>query len=102
MDPQLRIGIDVGCKAHRVGISQPHSSILEEFDVSHTDAGFQDFFRRIHHHKQELDLSGGSSYAGVQWVCTSRIRFLAASSFVLYYGNARDGMRMSTGEKEAQ
>jgi len=31
-------------------------SILEEFDISHTNAGFQDFFRRIDHHKQELDL----------------------------------------------
>jgi len=28
--------------------------------------------------------------------------FLAASNFVLYYGNARDDMRMNTGEKEAQ
>ena len=40
MDPQIRVGIDVGCKAHRVGISDLNGSILEEFDVSHTDAGF--------------------------------------------------------------
>jgi hypothetical protein len=56
MDPQIRVGIDVGCKAHRVGISKPDGSILEEFDISHTDAGFRDFFRRIDHHRQKLDL----------------------------------------------
>ena len=44
MDPHLCIGIDVGCKAHRVGIATPDGSILEEFDISHTDAGFQEFF----------------------------------------------------------
>ncbi len=29
LDPQIRVGIDVGCKAHRVGISGPDGSILE-------------------------------------------------------------------------
>jgi len=56
IDPQIRVGIDVGCKAHRVGIANPAGKILEEFDISHTDAGFQDFFRRIEHHKHKLDL----------------------------------------------
>jgi len=35
MDPQVRVGIDVGCKAHRVGIADPKGSILEEFDISY-------------------------------------------------------------------
>ncbi len=56
IDPQIRVGIDVGCKAHRVGIADPNGSILEEFDISHTDAGFQDLFHRIEHHKEELAL----------------------------------------------
>jgi len=56
IDPQIRVGIDVGCKAHRVGIANPAGKILEEFDISHTDAGFQDFFRRIEHHKHKSDL----------------------------------------------
>jgi len=47
MNPHLCIGIDVGCKAHRVGIATPDGSILEEFDISHTDAGSQEFFRRV-------------------------------------------------------
>ena len=54
MDPHLCIGIDVGCKAHRVGIATPDGSILEEFDISHTDAGFQEFFRRVEERRQQL------------------------------------------------
>ncbi len=46
MRPHLCVGIDVGCKSHRVGIARPNGLILEEFDISHTDAGFQEFFRR--------------------------------------------------------
>jgi len=56
MDPKICVGIDVGCKAHRVGISDSNGSILEEFDISLTGTGFQDFLRWIDHHTQELDL----------------------------------------------
>jgi hypothetical protein len=45
MDPHLCVGVDVGCRSHRVGIALPDGSILEEFDISHSDAGFQEFFR---------------------------------------------------------
>jgi len=55
-DQEIRVGIDVGCKAHRVAIADLKGSILEEFDISHTDAGFQKFFRRIEEHKEKLNL----------------------------------------------
>ena len=55
-DQEIRVGIDVGCKAHRVGIANTKGKILEEFDISHTDAGFQEFLRRIDHYKQDLAL----------------------------------------------
>ena len=42
MDPHLCVGVDVGCRSHRVGIAHPEGSILEEFDISHTFAGFQE------------------------------------------------------------
>ena len=41
MDFQIRVGIDVGCKVHRVAISDSHGSILEELDISHTSVGGQ-------------------------------------------------------------
>ena len=47
MEPHLCVGVDVGCKAHRVGIACPDGSLLEEFAISHNEAGFQEFFRRV-------------------------------------------------------
>ena len=46
MEAHLRIGVDVGCHAHRVGIANSDGTILEEFDISHSKAGFAEFFRR--------------------------------------------------------
>jgi len=34
MESQLRVGVDVGCHAHRVGIADPDGSILEKSDIS--------------------------------------------------------------------
>ena len=56
MDPYLCVGIDVGCRAHRVGIAHPDGTILEEFDISHSDAGFQEFFRRVEQQKLQFSL----------------------------------------------
>jgi len=56
MQLHLCVGIDVGCRAHRVGIARPDGSILEEFDISHSDAGFSEFFRRVEGHRCELSL----------------------------------------------
>ena len=49
VDPQIRVGIDVGSKAHRVGIAGPDGAILEEFTITHSQEGFQKFFDRIEH-----------------------------------------------------
>jgi hypothetical protein len=57
MEPHLCVGIDVGCKAHRVGIARPDGSILEEFDISHNDVGFQEFFRHVEAHRHQLALA---------------------------------------------
>jgi transposase len=54
MESQLRVGVDVGCHAHRVGIADPVGSILDEFDISHSEAGFREFFRRVEERRVEL------------------------------------------------
>jgi hypothetical protein len=56
MDPHRCIGIDVGCKAYHVGIAAPDGSILEEFGISHSDAGLREFFRRVEERRQQLSL----------------------------------------------
>jgi len=87
MDPQIRVGIDVGCKAHRVGIADPKGSILEEFDISHTNAGFQDFFRRIDHHKQELDLPVAVAMEGFNGYARPLDRLIQEHGYILYNVN---------------
>ncbi len=87
MDPQIRVGIDVGCKTHRVGIADPNGSILEEFDISHTDAGFRDFFRRIDHHKQGTDLSVAVAMEGFNGHARPLDRLIQEHGYILYNVN---------------
>jgi len=56
MDSHLCVGIDIGYKNHRVGIADSDGQILEEFDISHTQVGFEEFFRRVEEHREQLNL----------------------------------------------
>jgi transposase len=47
---QLRVGVDVGSQCHSVAIGLTDGSLLDEFEISHTAAGFKDFFARIEGH----------------------------------------------------
>ena len=47
---QLRVGVDVGTRSHSVPVGLTDGSLLEEFEIPHTAAGFQDFFSRIEGH----------------------------------------------------
>ena len=44
---ELRVGIDVGSRCHNVAIGLSDGRLLEEFDITHTAAGFEDFFKRV-------------------------------------------------------
>jgi transposase len=87
IDPQIRVGIDVGCKAHRVGIANPAGKILEEFDISHTDAGFCDFFRRVEHHKHKLDLPVAVAMEGFNGYARPLDRLIQERGYTLYNVN---------------
>ncbi len=45
---QLRVGVDGGSQCHCVAVGL--GSLLEEFEIPHTAAGFGDFFARIEGH----------------------------------------------------
>ncbi len=47
---QLRVGVDVGSRCHSVAVGLSDGSVLEEFEIPHTAAGFRDFFARIERH----------------------------------------------------
>ena len=44
---ELKVGIDVGGTNHAVAISDDRGNILKEFEVSHTNKGFELFFKTI-------------------------------------------------------
>lgn len=57
MGPRIRVGIDVGRSEHHVGIASPEGVLLEEFSIPHCRKGFDDFFRRVEHHRRGLPVA---------------------------------------------
>jgi len=87
MEPHLCVGIDVGCNAHRVGIAHPDGSILEEFDISHNDVGFQEFFRRVEVHRQRMDLPVAVAMEGFNGYARPLDRLVLDNHYRLYNVN---------------
>ncbi|HEU67617.1 MAG TPA: IS110 family transposase, partial [Candidatus Acetothermia bacterium] len=56
MDPQIRGGVDVGCKTHQVAIAGPDGHIVDEFAIPHAQEGFTEFLTRVEQRRRELNL----------------------------------------------
>jgi len=52
---KLQIGIDVGSLNHSVAISDNFGNIIKEFEIAHTQAGFDNFFKIIEKEAKKLD-----------------------------------------------
>ena len=50
---QLRVALDIGSKKHCVGIGNAEGGVLEEFEITHDQAGFDQFFRRVGTHEKD-------------------------------------------------
>jgi len=44
---QLLVGIDVGCRRHRVAVGMPDGTLIDQFDLNHQPASFDEFFLRV-------------------------------------------------------
>ena len=63
----LQVGIDVGCRRHRVAVGMADGRLIEQFDLVHQPASFAEFFARIERHAERLDLPvvvGMEGYGG--------------------------------------
>jgi len=87
MVPQLHVGIDVGCKRHRVGIAGPKGEILEEFDMIHSEEGFRDFFHRVGGYEEELALPVAVAMEGYNGYARPLDRMIQARGYTLYNVN---------------
>lgn len=48
----IRVAIDVGSIRHRVAVGLPDGKVVDEFDIDHNRAGFNEFFQRIAAHER--------------------------------------------------
>lgn len=47
MRDEIAVAIDVGSRNHVVGVGLSDGRVLEEFEIGHDRAGFEEFFRRV-------------------------------------------------------
>ena len=87
VDPEIRVGVDVGSKTHQVGIAGPDGEILEEFVIPHNQEGFQEFFDRVERHRRRLDLPVAVAMEGYNGHGRPLDRMIQAQGYRLYNVN---------------
>ena len=45
--PEIRVSLDIGCRHHSVAVGLSNGALLDEFEMPHTKAGFDSFFKKI-------------------------------------------------------
>ena len=78
---QLRVGVDVGSRRHSVAVGLTDGSLLEEFEIPHTAAGFGDFFARIEGHAKRHPYPIAVAMEGYNGHRSGYVRELAAASY---------------------
>ena len=87
VDPMIRVGVDVGCKTHQVGIAGPDGTVLEKFSIPHTQDGFREFFERIEHHRQKLGLPVAVAMEGYNGHARPLDKMIMEKGYKLYNVN---------------
>lgn len=87
MDPQIRVGVDVGCKTYQVAIAGPEGRILDEFAIPHAQEGFAEFFTRVEQRRCELDLPVAVAMEGLNGYGRPLDRMVQARGYQLYNVN---------------
>ena len=61
---ELQVGIDVGSLNHSVAISDGNGKIIQEFEISHTQKGFDEFFTIIARESKQRDATASIAMEG--------------------------------------
>ncbi len=56
MQDRLLVGIDVGCRQHRVAIARSNGEIVKEFSVPHNAGGFGTLFSELERFASPLQI----------------------------------------------
>lgn len=84
---QIRVGVDVGSKSHHVGIAGSDGRLLEEFEIAHSEAGFQEFFDRIELHRGGNGTSVSVAMEGYNGHSRPLDRYVQQRGYSLYSVN---------------
>lgn len=87
MDPQIRVGVDVGCRTHHVAIADPEGRILDEFAIPHAQEGFARFFTRVEQRRCERGLPVAVAMEGLNGYGRPLDRMIQEKGYRLYNVN---------------
>lgn len=87
MDPQIRVGVDVGCRTHHVAIADPEGRILDEFAIPHAQEGFAKFFTRVEQRRCERGLPVAVAMEGLNGYGRPLDRMIQEKGYRLYNVN---------------
>lgn len=81
---ELLVSIDIGCHQHSVAIGLSDGSLLEEFEISHTQTGFSHFFKKLEEHQERHPSSVSIAMEGYNGYARPLDRLIRARNYRLY------------------
>jgi len=83
----LEVGIDVGSQSHSIALSDGFGKIISEFEVSHTQKGFDSFFKTIEHEASKRDATVAIAMEGYNGWARPFDRLILKKGYTLYNVN---------------
>lgn len=82
--PEIRVSLDIGCRHHFVAVGLTDGRLLEEFEISHTKAGFESFFKKISHHEAQHKLPVSIAMEGYNGYARPLDQMIRARNYRLF------------------
>lgn len=81
---EMLVSIDIGCYQHNVAIGLSDGRLLDEFEISHTQQGFKQFFTRIETHRRSHQLPVSIAMEGYNGYARPLDRMIRARNYRLF------------------
>lgn len=81
---EIRVSVDVGCRAHAVAIGLSTGELLDEFEIPHLASGFKDFFQRIAVQEKRFHLPVSVAMEGYNGYARPLDKLVRARNYRLY------------------
>lgn len=83
----LEVGIDVGSKSHSIALSDGFGKIISEFEITHTQKGFDSFFETIEYEAIKRDATVAIAMEGYNGWARPFDRLILEKGYTLYNVN---------------